>query len=495
MVGIIYKAVLIGVNKYSNPCIQSLNNVVNDIMEMGKILGNSAVDYGQSNLMGIHANKENINKYLEDLFSNCNKDDILFLYWAGHGSSDGDGCFLTYDTDIGNIVDTSIQMNYVRNLIENANAKAIVVMFDCCYSGNAARGTLELKETMERGLKISGKGKVIIAACDYFEVAYEHDKEAHGRFTYNVLKGIEGEAADEAGNVDIFSLYRYISAQMSKCKPAQTPVLHCTVTSPIILNIIEQRKQNIIYNKNTENTNCENIISQSGKWCLLNLEPIKYNGIIENGDSIEVKIVNPSSKQITILRDIKKKDYWNNNIIQFTFREFSKNVNVETVNIEYNLDTIYILKLAKTKEDSGNITEVSVGLGGFRQAVSPKEIAEYRARRILLGEDRSPGFSHSEWGMLNMFIGQNGASNFRVDRPIIKDFINEAIKKSGEDWELVRLYMVYYLMKSCTVEYVEKLNLFIDNDSIAKVEFIGIRQKIYSNVEPERIILNDKTLF
>lgn len=496
----IYKALLIGVNRYKDKVFKNLDNVANDIFGIGKILGNSSVDYGQRNLLGADATKDNIIEFLEAFFK-CKDEDTLFLYWAGHGSSDGNGYFIAYDTENDNKIDTAVEMSYVKKLIENTNAKAVVVMFDCCYSGTVARGASDFRATMERSLHVIGKGKVIIAACDDYQKAYELENENHGRFTYHVLQGLKGNAADAEGNVSVFNLFTYVSGEMSKYPDLQTPVFNCTVTSPVILNSIETRayeeNNNKIQNKTSynEDTTKEIIISDSGKWCLLDTAVIKYNKIIESDDLIEVSIINPLQEQISIIRNLNARNPWSSNTINFTFKDICESVKVENVEINHTDDETYTIKLRRLQKVSNFSTEMSIGIGGMGQTVSPKEIAELRARRILLGEEKNSEFSRSEWNMLNMFISKNGSSELVIDKPLLKDIINNLKDKSIEAWKLIRLYMVYYLIASNTVEQIENLKLFIDNDSISKIEFIEVRHKVYSNVEPEKISVNDGTVF
>ena len=493
---IIYKALLIGVNKYTDKTFVSLTNVSNDVLGIGGILGNSSVDYGQRNLLGAEATKDNIIESLQAFFE-CKNEDTLFLYWAGHGSADGNGYFIAYDTENNNKPNTAIEMNYVKELIENTNAKAVVVMFDCCYSGTVARGASDFRATMESSLHVIGKGKVIIAACDDYQKAYELENENHGRFTYHVLQGLKGNAADIKGNVNVFNLYTYVSEEMSKYPDLQTPVFNCTVTSPIILNAIETRACEENHNKTTFNESVikETIISDSGKWCLFNINAIKYSKIIENDDLIDVSIINPLEEQISVIRNLNTGNHWGNNTINFTFKELCEDVKVENIAINHTDDETYTITLRRLQKGSNFPTEMSVGIGGIGQSVSPKEIAELRARRILLGEEKNSEFSRSEWNMLNMFVSQSGSLGVKIDKPILKDFINNFKNKSIEDWRLIRLYMVYYLVGSNTVEHIENLKIFIDNNSISKVEFIGIRHKVYSNVEPDKIVVNDKTAF
>ncbi len=495
----IYKALLIGVNKYKDNVFRNLNNVANDIFGIGRILGNSSVDYGQRNLLGVEATKDNIIQSLEAFFE-CKDEDTLFLYWAGHGSSDRNGYFIAYDTENDNKLNTAVEMSYVKELIENTNAKAVVVLFDCCYSGTVARGGSDFKATIERSLHVTGKGKVIITSCDYYQEAYELENESHGRFTYHVLQGLKGNAADTKGNVNVFDLYSYVSSEMSKYPNLQTPVFNGKVTSPIILNSIETRageENNKIQNKTIYNGNItkEAIISDSGKWCLLNTDVIKYNKIIENNDLIEVSIINPLQEEISVIRNLNTGNPWGNNTVNFTFKDLCESVKVENVEINHTDDETYTVTLRRVQKTSNYGMEMSISLGGFGQSISSKEIAELRARRILLGEEKNSEFSRSEWDMINMYISQNGSSGFKIDKPLLKDVINNFKNKSIEDWKQIRLYMVYYLIASNTVEHIENLKLFIDNDSISKVEFTGIRHMRGSNAEPEKIVVNDTTVF
>lgn len=489
-----YKSLLIGVNKYEDHTYKPLSNVINDILSIGQVLGSSSKDYNNNLIRGTGCTKENIIKSLENFFK-CDSRDTLFLYWAGHGSGDNNGYLITYDTDDMNKEETAISMESIKKYIDDSKAQAIVSMFDCCYSGNLARGQDDFRAKLAKTFTVEGNGKIVVTACDDYQKAYELPEEGHGRFTYHILEGIKGEAAGKDGDVSILGLYEYVSKKMKQYKKPQTPVLYGNISYPIVLNSVEEARdlETIQGTAIKKEVNNEIIINDCGRWCLINDKPLKYNEINENGEEIEVNINNPSQVEADTIRSLNKTNSWEIKKVVFTFKEFSSLVNIVNVSCKNAENTTYTIKMKICEENLGSMRETAVTVNGM--TFTTKQIAEFRAKRILLGEDMSTELMCSGGMLLNTFVSNNGSAGLIIDRPILNDILNKTNGKSIDDWNVTRLYMVYYLIRSNTVKQIEKLNLIISTDMIKRIEFLGIREKIYSNVEPDKIEIEGQPVY
>lgn len=216
-----YKALLIGANEYNSQHYPNLDNVLNDIDAMQYVLFHSPCQYDITIIKGINATHDNIYKNLQYFFT-CNEDDTLFLYWAGHGIT---GKFITYNTNLSNLDNTSVDMNNVADLIEQSKTTAVIAVIDTCNSGSIARSATEPM------LNIKGHGKVIMTSSDYYQPSYE--EQGHGLFTLHFLTGLMGGAASTDGEITINSLHDYVSKM---CVAKQTPVFKATMAGSITLN-------------------------------------------------------------------------------------------------------------------------------------------------------------------------------------------------------------------------------------------------------------------
>ena len=489
-----YKSLLIGVNKYEDDTYKTLDNVINDILSIGQVLGSSSMDYEHKLIRGTGCTKDNIIKSLESFFE-CDSRDTLFLYWAGHGSGDNNGYLITYDTDDMNKEETAISMESIKKYIDDSKAQAIVSMFDCCYSGNLARGQDDFRAKLAKTFTVEGNGKIVITACDDYQKAYELPEKGHGRFTYHILEGIKGEAAGRDGDISVLGLYEYVSKEMKQYTESQTPVFYGNISYPIVLNSVQaartsEQVQDIIIKKEVNN---EIIINDSGMWCLINDKPLKYDEVIENAEQIQVNINNPSPSEIDVIRNLNKSNPWEIQKVIFTFKEFSSLVSIVNVSCKTAENTVYIINMKICEENLRSMTETAVTVNGIN--FTTKQIAEFRAKRILLGQDISTELMSSGGMLLKVVVANNGSEGLSIERPIFKDILNKIVDKSIEGWKLIRIFMIYYLIRSNTVKQIQKLNLIISADIITKIEFRGIREKIYSNVDPDKIEIEGQPVY
>ena len=125
---------------------------------------------------------------------------------------------------------------------------------------------------------------------------------------------------------------------------------------------------------------------------------------------------------------------------------------------------------------------------------SPDEIAELRARRILLGKKFSDahgrgrgGISHLDAGLLEHAVEGGYGSRLQVkDSPFPQLFT--ALKANASIFlEAARLYAVFHLVLTRTVERIHRLDLKMQGKNKLAVKFEGLRAARYSNQPPNVI--------
>ncbi len=250
-------AVVIGVNSYPN--VRRLKYAVNDAMAFC----NHLVEYNQVPkenvvlLLDEEANLTRLRSALGVYLKNkASKDDMVIIYFAGHGaterdstSPDGDGLekyLLPYDVDPKELYATAMPMEEISRLFSRIRSDRLVFIVDTCYSGASGGRTVSVAD-IRAGISdgfldriTGGKGKIILTASGANEVSAESDELQHGIFTHFLIKGLQGQAdSDGDGLITVDEVYTYVSKQVPQAtNQEQHPVKKGIVEGPLVLSIV-----------------------------------------------------------------------------------------------------------------------------------------------------------------------------------------------------------------------------------------------------------------
>ena len=161
--------------------------------------------------------KEAIRKLLNEIGSKTNPNDMLVLFFAGHGIMAGEGnkqfYFLTSDaspstaTENPSAVGISMLelMEWVK--LQNVNAQKRILILDACNSGQAIKDFVKIggneqgymaARSDERGQQIKAIDKLneqtgffILSASSSSQSAYEMGRYSQGLLTYSLLRAIK----------------------------------------------------------------------------------------------------------------------------------------------------------------------------------------------------------------------------------------------------------------------------------------------------------------
>lgn len=245
------QAVVIGVNEYKDPEIPRLWGAVNDADGIRRRL----TELGEFDITEEHfltnkkASGEAIRKAISDLLWKDDVCDLVLFYFSGHGFADGygNGYIAPYDMLSNEPFVNGINMEDLKRLVlRSINKQCVIVILDCCFSGISAKGEKAISDPVVSldayfsDLEKGGEGKIIIASSGEdqksreIEVSVQSNKESliHGFFTYHLLEGLDGRAANEKGLITLDRLYRYIETQLIS-KGRQKPQFYAAATSQL----------------------------------------------------------------------------------------------------------------------------------------------------------------------------------------------------------------------------------------------------------------------
>ena len=168
-------------------------------------------------------------------FSERKRDDLLLLYFSGHGVRNDVGqLFLAaHDTEINILEASGIPADFVTQSMNNSRSQRQLLILDCCNSGAFAYGSKSASAVgksmgIATAFEGSGFGRVVLTATDATQYAWEGDKvigdTQKSVFTHFLIEGLKGEAdRNSDGRIHVDELYDYAYEQVVRRTPKQTP--------------------------------------------------------------------------------------------------------------------------------------------------------------------------------------------------------------------------------------------------------------------------------
>lgn len=233
-------AVIIGIGRYDRPEIPPLRYAVADAERLYEVLlGSAGFKRDQVLLLTDKTERKptlrNVKWALGTFLArSAQKDDLILIFFAGHGApeidprgieSDGLAKYLVpADADPDDLYSTALPMDELSTIFTRIEAEQVVMFLDACYSGAAGGRTFASKRTrasriddvfLERLTR--SKGRVIVTAARANEVSLELEDLGHGVFSHYLIQGIRGTAdLDRDGMVALQELYQYLEQEVSR---------------------------------------------------------------------------------------------------------------------------------------------------------------------------------------------------------------------------------------------------------------------------------------
>lgn len=246
-------AVVVGVSQYENDAALELRYAVRDAQAFGEhLLATDGLNVPRANvtfLMNGEASAEAVRLALRNAASRAGANDLLIVYFAGHGVNDGAGrlCLLPYDASTASdasMWSTGVTQSALLDALVATRCKRRLVILDACQSGLMAEGNAGLDA---RSLAGSADGLCVLTATQPGETAQESDRlgGGHGLFSYALLSALKGDAdgvgsGTKDGVVTLAEAYDHLRTRMPQLSAelggtAQRPLLQGASGTSIIL--------------------------------------------------------------------------------------------------------------------------------------------------------------------------------------------------------------------------------------------------------------------
>jgi len=200
---------------------------------------------------------------IEEVLNNATKDDMVVIYYSGHGRCDDQGWLYlaALNTDTRYLSSTSVPAQLIKSSIENCASSKVVLILDCCFSGAVGKVFLrgggvdgELRHISE------GRGTFILTASTKLQTAREREGDRYGLLTKHIIYGVQEREADADGDglVSIHELYKYVHQRVRDEGPQEPQLivpeargdLHLARTGILPRKERERKLKDLLYDLN-----------------------------------------------------------------------------------------------------------------------------------------------------------------------------------------------------------------------------------------------------
>ena len=168
-----------------------------------------------------------IKRSLIKILKAAGKDDLVLLYYSGHGlpnNKNNDLYLATADTEADYLEATAVSFEEIYRWISRHYCKKVVILLDCCYSGTAGQVFKGDLSSQLQTLNDNVMGTCLIAAASNDQVALDRAEGGYSLFTKHLIEGLRGAAdRDSSGLVTLGELFHYVREKVTVDNPSQVP--------------------------------------------------------------------------------------------------------------------------------------------------------------------------------------------------------------------------------------------------------------------------------
>lgn len=228
-------ALVIGVDKYLDPQISPLKGSDND----ARLIADALVRYAgfpQDQVILLSTNQPlerqptrvNILRRLSNLSTAVPKDGLLLISFAGHGMErEGQAFLLPSDAQVSDQIsfleDTAISLNRVKKSIKETGVGQVLVLLDACRNdpGGRADAPNPLSAAYTNAFNFDVRNREVQAFATVYATgigqrAYEYTEKKQGYFSWAIVEGLRGAAANDKGEITLSQLVKHVQEAVPK---------------------------------------------------------------------------------------------------------------------------------------------------------------------------------------------------------------------------------------------------------------------------------------
>ena len=214
---------LVGVNAYQDRGLPKLSYSAVDCQGLAEALAATTGKFAAKEVNLYHdfasdkPTLNNVKASLEKIATAAQSQDTILFYFSGHGILEPEtnqAVLCLRDTEKNNLLATGLSLTKLLQTLAASAAHQQLVWLDACHSGSInlmlhSNPTPQFIQVL-RHHAAKSTGFYALLSCDRGQQSWEFPELGHGVFTHYLIRGLQGEAADIQGAINIDALYRYV---------------------------------------------------------------------------------------------------------------------------------------------------------------------------------------------------------------------------------------------------------------------------------------------
>ena len=243
-------ALLIAADAYTDPALGALCAPQQDVTDLARVLEAPEIGGFTDVVPLVNPDVQAVRERISDFLRDKRRDDLLLLYFSGHGVIDrADGHFyLAFgETEQEDPSVAGLPADWITRQLDRRTLQRVVVILDCCYSGRF-EGTKGADDLDLDAIFNTGYGRVVLTASRASERSWDGNVLStpegapipHSLFTHYLVEGLEtglgGASAEPFITVDALYEYAYRRVMETAKSELQTPTKFARQEgSPLVL--------------------------------------------------------------------------------------------------------------------------------------------------------------------------------------------------------------------------------------------------------------------
>ncbi len=222
-------ALLIGVSEYE-PGLTTLPAALEDVKSMQRVLQHPKLGGFDEVKILPNPDAHTMQLEIETFFSGRSKEDVLLLYFSGHGIKDDNGrfyfstCITRKNAKNQLIKATAVDASFIHGQMDDSRSRRQVIILDCCFSG-AFDQSLVAKDdgSVDLQSQLGAEGRVVLASSS--STQYSFEQQGAGVYTRYLVEGIETGAGDldQDGLISARELHKYACSRLEENSLSMEP--------------------------------------------------------------------------------------------------------------------------------------------------------------------------------------------------------------------------------------------------------------------------------
>jgi tetratricopeptide (TPR) repeat protein len=209
-------AFLFGANGPQTKYLNRLHYAERDIERLSKVF--KAKRFAFTDVQPFIAyDRESTLTKLQHAARQCEPTDLFIVHYSGHGLYRKRLYLICNNADIENLRATAIEIEAVKEILDECRARHKLLILDCCYAGGAASGLFKSDQDIQTDLSktFEGSAGIIISACSRIDTTRELTTldEGSGFLSWVFIAACTsrfGEVSPDARSLSLMDIWRWL---------------------------------------------------------------------------------------------------------------------------------------------------------------------------------------------------------------------------------------------------------------------------------------------